>query len=146
MCSGHYIFSDLFKVDIESFRLFGGTIIFAFAFLYIVRGDKAFVRMKENVHDLPADIALPFMVGAGTISLSFFTGERHGMMTGGIALTVAMIINFAAILILKYLREHFPSRVRVAFDRFMDIFLRLNGFYVGAIGVEMIRTALSNIF
>lgn len=142
---GTYIFTEIFRVDIESFRLFGGIIIFAFAFLYIIKGDKAFIRLKD-LHDLPADIALPFMVGAGTISLSMFYGTKHGTLNGVGVIVIALVINFAIILVLKYSRDKMPKNLKLGFDRLMDVFLRLNGFFVGSIGVEMIRSALNNIY
>ncbi len=142
---GGYIFEEIFKVNIESFRFFGGVVIFAFAFLYIIKGDKAFIRMKD-LEELPADIALPFMVGAGTISLSIFFGERHGFAGGVSVLTIAITLNFILILSLKSIREKMPKNIKLVFDRVMDVFLRLNGFFVGAIGVEMIKIAIENTY
>jgi multiple antibiotic resistance protein len=142
---GSYIFEEIFRVNIESFRFFGGVVIFAFAFLYIIKGDKAFIRMKD-LKELPADIALPFMVGAGTISLSIFFGERHGFAGGVSVLTIAVILNFILIIVLKSMRDKMPKDIRLVFDRIMDVFLRLNGFFVGSIGVEMIKISIENTY
>jgi multiple antibiotic resistance protein len=67
---GDIIFQETFQIDFESFRIFGGIIAFSYACYFIVKGQKAVIIMKEDLDDLAAEIALPFMVGAGMISLS----------------------------------------------------------------------------
>ncbi|MFW5703858.1 MAG: MarC family protein [Patescibacteria group bacterium] len=147
MASGDFLFKTLFQINIESFRLFGGIIIFTFAFLFIVSGQKAFITIKGGIDTLPSEIALPFMVGAGNISLSIFAAQRIGVVPGITGLVIAMSVNFSIVMTLKFVRDSIKNYdMRVAFDRVMDIVLRLNGFFVGAIGVEMIRTALERLF
>ncbi len=146
LLGGNFIFQEIFGIDFESFRLFGGIIIFTFAFLYIVRGDKAFIRVKDDIKELPPEIALPFMVGAGTISLAIIYGQNLGIISGSIVLLAALFVNYIIIILLKIFRDRIPQRIKLVFDRGMDIFLRLNGFFVGAIGVEMVRVALNNIY
>ncbi|MFW5755581.1 MAG: MarC family protein, partial [Tangfeifania sp.] len=68
--SGDFIFRRVFQIEFESFRIFGGIIIFSYAHFFIVKGQRALIMIKENLDDLASEIALPFMVGAGTISLS----------------------------------------------------------------------------
>ena len=67
---GNFLFQKLFQISFESFRLFGGIVIFSFAYQYIVGGRNAMIKMKGSLDDLASEIALPFMVGAGTISIA----------------------------------------------------------------------------
>src|SRR6056297_1476511 len=68
LLTGDFIFQQVFQIHFEAFRVFGGIIIFSLAYLFIIKGQKAFIQTKANLDDLASEIALPFMVGSGTIS------------------------------------------------------------------------------
>jgi len=144
--TGDFVFTRLFRIDFESFRLFGGIIIFSLAYLFVVRGGKGLIIAKENLDDLASEIALPFMVGAGTISLSVLMSRTLSMISGLFTLVLVMIAVGIIILVLKAIRDHIKKKpFRVAFDKVMSILLRLNSFFVGAIGIDMIVVALMNM-
>jgi multiple antibiotic resistance protein len=95
--SGEFLFNKVFRIDFESFRIFGGIIIFSYAYFFIVKGQRALIMIKENLDDLASEIALPFMVGAGTISLSILTSYRHTTLIGVAILFAAFVLNFLSI-------------------------------------------------
>jgi len=145
--SGDLFFRRIFNIDFESFRIFGGIIIFSYAYFYIVKGQKALIIIKENLDDLASEIALPFMVGAGTISLSILLAHDHAFVKGSIALSVIFVINFLVIFLLKKLRDSIETRkFKTAFDKNMEVLLRLNGFFIGAIGINMVLMGIRNLF
>ncbi len=145
--SGDIFFKKIFQINFESFRIFGGIIIFSYAYFYIVRGQKALILIKEDLDDLASEIALPFMVGAGSISLSILLSQRHTLVIGTLALVVIFAINFLVIFLLKWLRDSLDKRkFKVAFDKNVEVLLRLNGFFIGAIGINMIMTGIKNMF
>lgn len=146
MLFGNFIFEKIFQINFESFRIFGGIILFSLAYLYIIRGQKGFLQAKENLDDLASEIALPFMVGAGTISLAILLGDRLNFPQNIISLVSIMIINFIFVIGLKELRVRIKNqKFRVAFDKNMEILIRINGFFVGAIGINMILNGVTNI-
>ena len=103
--------------------------------------------IKENLDDLASEIALPFMVGAGTISLSILTSYRHTQLTGLLILLAAFLINFLSIFLLKKVRDSLEGkRLKTAYDKNMEVLLRLNGFFIGAIGINMILTGIKTMF
>lgn len=145
--SGEFLFKRVFMIDFESFRIFGGIIIFSYAYFFIVRGQRALFMIKENLDGLASEIALPFMVGAGTISLSILTSYRHSRLIGILILIIAFVINFFSIYLLKIIRDSLEGRkLKTAYDKNMEVFLRLNGFFIGAIGINMILTGIKNMF
>jgi multiple antibiotic resistance protein len=144
---GDVFFLRVFRINFESFRIFGGIVIFSLAYLFIVRGEKAFIQMKGDLHDLASEIALPFMVGAGTISLTILMRDRLLLWQGIIALVIILVVNFVVIMSLKRMRDKMRSENwRIAFDKNMEILLRINGFFLGAIGVDMIVLGIQNSF
>ncbi|MFO8077340.1 MAG: MarC family protein [Thermoplasmatota archaeon] len=145
--TGDLIFNYLFQIEFNSFRIFGGIVIFSFAYFYIVQGKKALIQLRGNLDDLAAEIAMPFMVGAGTISLAIIAAEDNTIMINMIILPLILIINFLIIIGLKTIRDHIMQKqLRVAFDKRMGILLRITGFFVGAIGIDMALTGIKNLF
>jgi multiple antibiotic resistance protein len=145
--SGDIIFNLLFQIEFNSFRIFGGIVIFSFAYFYIVKGKKALIQLRGSLDDLAAEIAMPFMVGAGTISIAIIAAEDHSITENMVILPLILIINFIIIIGLKKIRDHIiKKQKRVAFDKSMGILLRLTGFFVGAIGIDMVITGIQNLF
>jgi multiple antibiotic resistance protein len=143
---GDIVFEKVFRINFESFRIFGGIVLFSLAYIFIVQGKKAFIQIKGDLHDLASEIALPFMVGAGTISLTILMSEQLNLWQGIISLVLIMVINFVVIMGLKQVRSTMRSkRVQTAFDKNMELLLRINGFFVGAIGIDMVVTGISNL-
>lgn len=144
---GDVIFKQVFRIDFEAFRIFGGIIIFSYAYFFIVKGQKALIMIKENLDDLASEIALPFMVGAGTLSLSILLSQKHSMLIGSVSLVIIFVVNFLTIYFLKKMRDSIEGRkFKTAFDKNMEVLLRLNGFFIGAIGINMILDGIINLF
>lgn len=146
MLGGDFIFREIFQINFEAFRIFGGIVIFSFAYLYIVRGKKAILEMKENLNDLAVTIALPFMVGAGTISLSIIIGKNYPFYLGFSMIAGSVVMSFLLMLVLKKIKDMMPENLKAAFDKNMEVLLRLNGFFVGAIGINMMFSGIKKIF
>ena len=143
---GDVVFEQIFRINFESFRIFGGIVLFSFAYIFIVQGKKAFIQIKGDLHDIASEIALPFMVGAGTISLTILMSQQLRLWQGALSLFLIMLVNFVMIMGLKQLRSGTRSRkVQMAFDKNMELLLRINGFFVGAIGIDMVVTGISNL-
>lgn len=146
LATGNILFEQIFQIHFESFRIFGGIVIFSYSYLFIVGGKKALIHLKEDLDDLASEIALPFMIGAGTISLTVLMAYEQTIMKSTITIFIILALNFLAIALLKTTRDMIKSKqFQVAFDKNMELLLRLNGFFLGAIGVNMIITGLRNI-
>lgn len=143
---GNFLFEKVFQIHFESFRIFGGIVIFAFAFHYIMSGDKGILKFKSSLDDLASDIALPFMVGAGTISIVMLMRHDLSIMNSLFAILIALTLNFLTIFTLGHLKNLFRNKkLRYAFDENMSIFIRIMGFFSGAIGLNMVIAGIQNI-
>lgn len=143
---GDILFTYVFRIHFESFRIFGGIVIFSYAYYYLVQGRKAIITLKEDLNDLASEIALPFMVGAGTISLTILMRHDYSFLISVLLLTSIMTISFFIILLLKMLKGLFTKRgLSVAFNKNIGIVLRLNSFFIGAIGIDMIIKGITNL-
>jgi len=144
--SGNFLFQGLFQISFESFRIFGGIVIFSFAYQYIVGGREAMIKMKGSLDDLASEIALPFMVGAGTISIAILMTYSLSKSFSLMGVFLALLINYIIIVGMGSIREVLhKKRLKVAFDKNMGILLRLMGFFLGAIGINMIIEGIKNL-
>lgn len=136
--SGEFMFTEVFKISFLSFRIFGGIVLFCLAVIAIVQGKKALIVIRGSLDDLASEIALPFMTGVGTISMCILIGSRHSFIASGFIVVATKILTFAIILLIAFMSYHMPSRkLETAFDKFLGVFIRINGFFMGAIGVDM---------
>ena len=144
---GEFIFNNILSIHFESFRIFGGLIIIAIALDFIIQGKKAFLTMKGSLQELASEIALPFMVGASSIAISIIIGNKFATLQALLIIALALSINYGTIVLLVLLKNHLPSKkLKLAFDNFMGYFLRINGFLVGAIGIDMTSEGIKNMF
>jgi len=147
LISGDFIFNTVLNINFEAFRIFGGIIIFSIAYLFIVRGQKGFFQLRGNLDDLASEIALPFLVGAATISLTILMGKKFPIINSTLLLILILSLNFVSIMFLKYLRDRIKrKKFKIAFDKNLEVLLRLNGFFIGAIGINMIIRGINNLY
>jgi len=136
--SGEFMFTSVFKISFLSFRIFGGIVLFCLAIMSIVQGKKALIAIRGSLDDLASEIALPFMTGVGTISMCILIGSRHPLVSAGIIVIATKVITFMIILLIAYMSYHMPSKkLENAFEKFLGVFIRINGFFMGAIGIDM---------
>ena len=136
----------LLQIDFESFRIFGGIVLTTVSLLFIIEGKASLVKTKGAVNKIAAEIALPFMVGAGIIAISIIIGRQQGAMKASFIIFIVMLITFLSIWGLALLRHNLKPKLKVIFDQNADILLRLNGFLIGAFGVNLIVAGINNLF
>ena len=135
---GDLIFAQVLSIRFASFQIFGGLVVVAIALVFIIQGGKSIITLRENLDDMASEIALPFMVGVTTVSLSVIVGENFSFAECAFIIFVSLLINFLAVMFLiKTKFDFLNNRLRVVFDKILYIFIRLNGFFLGAIGVDM---------
>ena len=144
---GEVFFKNVLQINFDSFRIFGGIVVFSFAYLFIVSGRKAIIMMKENLDDLASEIAIPFIVGMGSISLIILFSKKLSVIEGIITVSAVLSANFIIILLLKLLRDKLPGKkLKVAFDKNMQVLMRIMGFFIGAIGIDLIIKGIKGAF
>ena len=141
---GQNLFETL-QVDFEAFRIFGGIVLVSFALSFIMQGKKSMITTRGEIGKIASEVALPFMVGAGTITLSILIGEALKPIRGILTLWIVMLLTFVTVGALMTIRHYIPKKYNVVFDKNAEILLRLNGFIVGAYGVGLIIVGIENI-
>jgi multiple antibiotic resistance protein len=142
--SGDIFFQKILQVRFDSFRIFGGMVITYLSFVMIVHSKKSFITYHEDHSAISSEIVMPLMVGAGTISQSVLMGSSFGKINTAMALVAVVAITYLFIVILTLLRKRAILQFEKAFDKNMDMALRLIAFFAGTIGLDMILKGLQN--
>ncbi len=141
---GQNIFNVL-GIDFEAFRIFGGIVLTSLALSFILQGKKSMIATRGELSQIAAEIALPFIVGVGTITQSILLGEVLTSFQSLLVITAVMIVNFIIVTGLAYVRHLLKADYRTVLDKNAEIVLRINGFIVGAYGVNLIIIGIMNI-
>lgn len=137
--SGDALFADVLQVRFASFLLFGGIIFLVIGVRFVVVGAKA---KRELVGGAPehvaGSIAMPFMIGPGTVSASVFAGEHAGGWAATAAITLAVAVTIAIVLLIRALHNHVAEKYAAFVDRYTDLVGRISALVIGTIAVDMI--------
>lgn len=144
--SGEALFTGFFQVNFESFRIFGGIVLLSYAIIFLVQGRKSMVNTRGELNVIASEVALPFIVGAGTITLSILMGRNLGGLKSIIAIAITLMLNFLIVILLATIRHGMRNKHKIVLDQNLDIILRLNGFVFGTFGVDLILSGISNTF
>ena len=143
---GDIFFQKVLQIEFDSFRIFGGLVITYLSFVMIVQGKKSFITYNEDHSLISSEIVMPLMVGAGTIALSVLMGKSFGKTETVVALALVIVITYLLIAGLTLLRHKIVKQFEKAFDKNMDMALRLIAFFAGAIGLNMVVVGIQNIW
>jgi multiple antibiotic resistance protein len=143
---GEPLLIDFLAVQPSALRVFGGLIFVIVAYGYVTQGYKATVFLRGNLDGLPSSVALPFMIGAGTITQAILTGKRHHVAEAFLIIACTLVISFVIVTAFKLTRDHMSGPRERVFQRYVDILARLNGLIIGAISIDMVTNGLKELW
>ncbi|MBN2159380.1 MAG: MarC family protein [Spirochaetes bacterium] len=135
---GDIIFSRIIQASFASFQIFGGLIFLLIGFQFVFRGPSAIEILRGESEHLAGAVAMPVLIGPGTISASVIIGERHNPVIACIIVILTVLIAILLILVLKELHDYVRPRNEPLVQRYIEITGRITALIVGTISVEMI--------
>jgi multiple antibiotic resistance protein len=139
---GDAIFADILQVRFASFLVFGGILFLLIAIAFVQKGPSALTQLRGKPEHVAGSVAIPFMVGPGTISASIFAGARLPVAWALVAISVAMVLTVAGLAGLKWLHSQVKRRNEALVDRYIDLTGRVSALLIGTIAVDMILSGL----
>lgn len=136
--TGDAFFSKVLQVRFASFLIFGGVIFLVIALRYFSVGAEALRGLRGDPQFLEGSVAMPFMIGPGTISASVLTGLRLPAGQSIIAILTSMVLAVGSLWIFKTLLDYVRRHNETLLRRYYDIVGRFSAFIIGSIAVEMI--------
>ncbi|MGA7594869.1 MAG: MarC family protein [Gallionella sp.] len=139
---GDMIFSSIIQAQFASFQIFGGVIFLLIGLQFVFYGPKAIVALRGESAGLAGAIAMPVLIGPGTISASVVIGKRHEALYACATIIAAVFISVVIMLALKAAHDFVRPRNEPVIRRYIEIAGRITALYVGTIAVEMIMQGM----
>ena len=143
--TGEAFFHDVLHVRFESFQIFGGIIFLVIGYRYVFEGADTIGVMRGAPHHLAGTIAMPFMIGPGTISAAVITGIQLSLWQLVLVIFVTLFLTCSLLILMKYAHDHLQHRHSNYIDLYVDIVGRLAALLIGTIAIDMIVTGVSGI-
>lgn len=137
--TGEWLFKDVFHVRFASFLVFGGLVFLIIGLRFVFVGRQALTELRggEPEH-IAQSIALPFMIGPGTVSASVLAGVNLKAHEAAMAILCAVGSTVAIVIFLKWLHDHVRRRHERLIRRYIDVVGRISALVIGMFAVEMI--------
>ena len=135
---GDTIFSRIVQAEFASFQIFGGLVFLLIGFQFVFRGPAAIEILRGESEHLVGAIAMPVLIGPGTISASVIVGKRHDPLSACAAILVAVIASIVLILVLKAVHDFAQPHKGHLINRYIEIVGRIAALYVGTVSIDMI--------
>jgi len=139
---GDTIFEDVLQVHFYSFLIFGGITFLLIGIRLILGQGPAIAGVKPHSEQVSAAIAMPLIVGPGTISASVLAGSRLEPIMAGVAIGLALLTSILAILLFKLVHDYVRARNERLLERYAEIAGRVTALFTGSFAVEMILAGI----
>lgn len=142
---GEAIFSNYLNVRFESFQIFGGLIFLVIGYRYVFQGADTIGEMRGAPEHLAGTVAMPFMVGPGTISAAVVTGMSMSIGEAALVIAFTMFLTCGILILMKFSHDHLRYKHSKYIDRYFDIVGRLSALLIGTIAIDMIVTGITRL-
>ena len=139
---GDTVFSDIIQMEFASFQIFGGIVFLLIGLQFVFVGPQAIEILRGESEHLAGAIAMPVLIGPGTISVSVIIGKRLDPLWAGISIISAVAASIVIILLLKSLHDIVRTKDERLIQRYIEIAGRITALYVGTVSVEMIMQGI----
>lgn len=139
---GDVIFSGIVQAEFASFQIFGGVVFLLIGLQFVFRGPTAIEILRGESKHLAGAVAMPVLIGPGTISASVIIGKRHDPLSACSIILTAVIISVALMLVIKAMHDFVRPRKEPLIQRYIEIAGRIVALFVGTVSVDMIMQGL----
>lgn len=139
---GEVLFTNVLHTQFASFQIFGGVIFLLIGLQFVFRGPKSIEMLRGTSAHLAGAIAMPILIGPGTLSASILIGRRLDTVAACIAVLGAVLASILVMIGLKVLHDIVRSSREALVERYIEIAGRILALVVGTVAVEMIMQGL----
>ncbi len=136
--AGDYVFSDVLQVRFASFLVFGGIVFLLIGLKFVFEGPDAITLLRGTPERIAGAVAMPFMIGPGTINASILAGSRQPAVWACLSIVVALVITILVMVALKGLHDVASQRREELVERYIDLCGRVSALLIGTFALEMI--------
>lgn len=139
---GDYIFRTVLQAEMASFQIFGGIIFLIIALKFVFNSESAMDSLRADSKHLSTNIAMPIMVGPGTIGVSIMAGERLELKMAILAVVVSVTISITIIVLLKKLFDVIARKRESLIEQYIAVSGKVTALILGTYSIDMIMAGL----
>lgn len=140
---GNAIFSKVIQAEFASFQIFGGIIFLMIGIQFVFKGRLAIEALKGKNKYISGAVAMPILIGPGSISYSVIIGEKFSNIQASMAIIFSLTVTLGILIGLKKFHDDIHYKKEAMVQRYFEIAGRITALFVGTISVEMIMSGLS---
>ncbi len=140
---GDVLFRELLQAEFASFQVFGGVVFLLIALRFVFDGNAAIKGLRGESRHIAGSIAMPLMIGPGTIGASIVVGKRLSHLNAILSISLAVLASVSLIILLKYIHDYTKARNEELIQRYIDVAGRVTALVVGTFAIEMIMRGLA---
>jgi small neutral amino acid transporter SnatA (MarC family) len=141
---GDAIFTDVLQARFASFLIFGGIIFLIIGIRFVFVGSQVLRNLRGDPDQAASSIAMPFMIGPGTLSASVLIGQSMAVWLAVLTIIFAMAMAVTSIVLLKWLHDSVRKRNEQLVERYIDITGRMMALVIGTYAIEMILRGIES--
>lgn len=136
--AGERLFLDLLQVRYASFLTFGGLVFLVLGVRMATHGPDALRELRGEPEHIAGSIAMPFMIGPGTVNASILAGVRLPAWQAVLAIAAGVGTAVITLIGLKIVHDHVRRAKEQLVERYITFVGRISALLVGSIAVEML--------
>lgn len=140
---GDLVFDVVLQARFASFQVFGGIIFLLIGIQFVFSGPGALRQMRGSPQHIAGSIALPIMIGPGTVSASILAGNRLPPLLASCSILLAVATTVVTMILLKVLHDYVRPRHESLIERYIEIMGRITALVVGTFSIEMIMQGMA---
>lgn len=144
--TGDRIFKEVFQVRFAAFLIFGGMVFLLIGIRAIFSGQLVLFETRGNPEHLAGSVAMPFMIGPGTISASVLIGSNLPLTQALSAVFIAIVASLVSISAFKYFHDKLQQHNERLLNRYVEIAGRVVALFTGSFAVDMIARGLEMLW
>ncbi len=135
---GEMIFDSVLQIRFPAFMIFGGITFLIIGVRLILGIGPPMDSIKPESREVVGAIAMPFMVGPGTISASVIAGTELGLLNASLAIGLGLGSAIGAMILFKRVHDFLRTRHERYMERYVEIAGRITALFTGSFAVDMI--------
>lgn len=136
-CTGEAVFTRVLQVRFAAFQVFGGLLFLLIALRFMLSGSATLMTLRGEPEQLAGTVAMPFMIGPGTVSAATMAGLKLRPVLATVAICGALACTAALLIGFKLLFDWLGARNGRLTERYVQLASRVSAMAMGAIAVEM---------
>lgn len=130
--TGSFILSEVFHVQLHSFQIVGGFVVFYYGFMALRNGVFFEFDPHKKLSDLSiVPIASPLIAGPATITAVISMTAQYSVVPVLIAISIALFVNLVIMILSRFI-----AKPLVRYN-LLGVLIRIMGLFVASIGMNM---------